>query len=170
MVFSGAGVRVTLFSSPPRTFHLEGLMLRISCRELDWQLSSLVQLCSSSFPLIPSLDRLYISKRKHSQLHSRNDIENVQRLDILRPLTAVKDLYLSEDFAPRVALALQELVGLRATEVLPILQSVFLEGPYPPRPVQKAIEKFVAARQLFNHPIIVSHWVREEDEWWVCDG
>ena len=100
MVFSGAGVRVTLFSSPPRTLPLEGLMLRISCRELDGQLSSLVQLCSSSFPLIPSLDRLDISKRKHSQLHWRNDIENVQWLDILRPLTAVKDLYLSKDFAP----------------------------------------------------------------------
>lgn len=144
-------------------------MLRISCRELDWQLSSLAQFCSSSLPLIPSLDRLYISKRKKFPLHWRNDVENVQWLDILRPLTAVKDLYLSQDFAPRVALALQELVGRRATEVLPTLQSVFLEGPYPSGPARKAMEKFVAARQLFK-PIVVSRWVREEDEWWVYDG
>jgi hypothetical protein len=167
IVFSGAGVRVTLFSSPPRTVPIEGLMLRIPCRELDWQLSSLAQLFSSSFPLIPSLDRLYISKRKHS--HWQNDVENVQWLEFLRPLTAVKELYLSQDFAPRVALALQELVGRRATEVLPALQSIFMEGPYPSGPVQKATGQFVAARQLFSHPIVVSHWVREEDEWWVYD-
>jgi len=59
---------------------------------------------------------------------------------------------------PSIAPALQELVGERVTEVLPALQSLFLRGSHPSGPVRKAIRKFVTARQLAGHPIIVSRW------------
>jgi len=48
-------------------------------------------------------------------------------------------------------------------EVLPALQSLFLEEFLPSEPVQEAIGKFVAARQLAGHPIIVSHWDRDDE-------
>jgi len=56
---------------------------------------------------------------------------------------------------------LGELVGARAIEVLPAFQSLFLEELHPSKPVQEAIDKFVATRQLNNHPIVVSHWDRK---------
>jgi hypothetical protein len=71
---------------------------------------------------------------------------------LLRPFTAVKDLRLSKEFAPRIAPSLQELVGGRTTEVLPALQSLILEER-PSGPFKDAIGKFVAARQLSNHPV-----------------
>jgi hypothetical protein len=43
----------------------------------------------------------------------------------------VKNLYLSKEFAPGIAAALQELVGARITEVLPSLQNIFVEGLEP---------------------------------------
>ena len=52
-------------------------------------------------------------------------------------------------------------VGERAIEVLPALQSLFLEELHPSGPVEEAIGKFVAARQLAGHLIIVSHWDRK---------
>jgi hypothetical protein len=52
----------------------------------------------------------------------------------------VKALYLSRDIAARTAPALGELVGARATEVLPALQSLFLEELHPSGPVQVAID------------------------------
>jgi hypothetical protein len=78
----------------------------------------------------------------------------------------VKDLYIFSKFTPRIAPALQELVGERAMEVLPALQNVFLGDPPSgsSRPAQEIIGKFVAARQLASHPIAISLWLGEGEE------
>ena len=76
----------------------------------------------------------------------------------------MKDLYLSRQFAPRVAPALQEPVGDRMTEVLPALQNIFLEGLQSSGLVQEGIGQFVTARQVTNHPIAVTCWERNEEE------
>jgi hypothetical protein len=89
-----------------------------------------------------------------------DDVESTQWLELLRPFTSVEQLYLSELFASRIAPALQVLVEERMTEVLPILQNIFLEGLQPSGPVQEGIGQFVAARQLSGHPITISSWVR----------
>jgi hypothetical protein len=149
----------------PQTSGDGRLDLGISCRQSDWQLSSLAQVCSSSFPqtLISSVERLYIENRL-SPWHWQDDIESSQWLELFHPFTAVKDLYLSLEFVPRIAPALQELVRERVTEVLPALQTLFLEEPLPSGPVQDAIGQFVAPRQLASHPISVSRWARKVDE------
>jgi hypothetical protein len=87
-----------------------------------------------------------------------DDVENTLWLDLLRSFVAVKNLYLSEEFVPRIAPALQELVGGRTTDILPTLENIFLEGLQTPGPQQEGIEKFVAARQLANRPLTVSRW------------
>ena len=160
-IFSNFKAEFTL----PRT--IRGLNLEIHCSESDWQLSMLAQICSSSLPVqpvIPSLEHFYIHENEVNQsLQPRwqDDIENVQWLELLHPFTTVKALYLSRDIAARMAPALGELVGPRATEVLPALQSLFLEELHPLRPVQEAVDKFVTTRQVSNHPIVVSHWDRK---------
>jgi hypothetical protein len=50
----------------------------------------------------------------------------------------------------------QELVGESTTEVLPIMQNIFLERSRPRRPVPESIKEFVAAQQLSGRPITVS--------------
>jgi hypothetical protein len=107
------------------------------------------------------VERLEIFERSHSKLKWQDDIEDMQWLDLLRPFTAVEDLYLSNEFAPRIAPYLQELVGGRTTEVLPALQSLFLEKFHPWGPVEEAIGKFAAARQLSNHPVAIKKFVTE---------
>ena len=79
-----------------------------------------------------------------------------QWLRLLRPFTYVKNLYVSKEFVPSIVPALQELIGYRTTEVLPILQNIFFEGLQPPDPVQEGIGHFVAARQLIRRPVTVS--------------
>jgi len=137
------------------------LRLQIPCHELDWQLSMLAQVCSSSLYLISSLEHLYIHEPEDYRskgLFWRVDIENIQWLELLRPFTAVKALYLSQHFTTQIVPALEELVGERATEVLPALQSLFLEDLHLSGPVQEAVETFVAARRLSGLPLTVSHW------------
>jgi hypothetical protein len=82
-------------------------------------------------------------------------------LDLLHPFTAVKNLYLSKQFAPRIAPALQELTGGRTTEVLPALQNVLLEGFEPSKLVQEGIARFISARQFINRPVVISVWDRD---------
>jgi hypothetical protein len=88
-----------------------------------------------------------------------DSIENDQWLDLLRLFDGVEDLYLSREITDYIAPALQELVGERATEVLPNLQSLFLEL-HRSQLVQDVVGQFIAARQLSGHPIVVSHWNR----------
>jgi hypothetical protein len=153
VLFSEGIVSVTL----PRTFVGE-LEYHILCIRSDWLLSSMAQLCSSFFPqaLSPALEHLYI--REDGTSDWQDDIESSQWLEVLHPFTAVKNFYISSRLIPRIAPALQELVGERVTEVLPSLQTLFLEGPLPSGPVQESIWGFVAARQLAGHPIVVSRW------------
>jgi len=152
--FSNLDVRVTF----PKTSSSYHLTLKVLCRQPEWQLSSMAQICTSIFPrsLIHMVERLYIRGRSYPGFLWQDDIENSQWLELLHPFTAVKDLYLSKKFAPRIARSLQELVGGRTSEVLPTLQSLFLEDLYPRGAFEEAIGKFVAARQLSNQPVAIS--------------
>ena len=149
---------------PPKLFYSKRTGLGISCKALDWQLSSLEQVITSFYPSIYTVEHLYIHKRQLPQTQQQLDLENMQWLEIFHPFTAVKDLYLSKEFAPSIAAALQELVGGRTAEVLPILQNIYLEGLKPSGPIQEGIQKFVAARQLSSHPITVSRWIDPDSE------
>jgi hypothetical protein len=137
--------------------------LEILCRQSDWQLSSLAQVCRSSFPqaLISAVEHLYILERPRTQPDWQDDIESSQWLELLHPFAAVKGLYISENCTPVIAPTLQELVGERATEVLPALQTLYLEEPLPSKPDQEAIGRFIAARRLSSHPVVVSRWERK---------
>jgi hypothetical protein len=141
------------------------LQLGILCGQSDWQLSSLAQLCNSSFPntFIPAVEHLSILEETPSPPHWQDNIENSQWLELLHLFTAVKNLYLSKEFAPRIAPSLQKLVGERATEALPTLRKLFLEDIHPSRPAKKAIGKFIAARRLSDHPITISRWERSRE-------
>jgi hypothetical protein len=139
------------------------LEIAISCREPDWQLSSIEQVCNSSLHPLSTVEVLYI-EHEYSQLVWKNDaIENTLWLQLLLPFTAVKDLYLSKEFAPGIAAALQDLVGARITDVLPSLQNVFMEGLEPSGPLQENIGRFVAARLLSDRPITISAWDKDSN-------
>ena len=133
----------------------------ILCRVLEWQLSSFARLFKSFFPSIYTVENLYIhsrSFRSEWQSQLRGEIENVQWLEIFRPFTAMKNLYISGKFVQCITTALQELVEERLMGVLPALENIFLEGFQSSRPVQEAIGQFVAARQLSGRPVATFHW------------
>ena len=134
----------------------EPLSVQIRCEVSEWQLSSLEQVCTSSLPPVSTLEDLSISEHRDWPPHWQDDVENTLWLDLLRSFVAVKNLYISKEFVPRIAPALQELVEGRTTEVLPALENIFLEGFQPSGPLHKGIEKFVAARQLTTHPVAVT--------------
>jgi hypothetical protein len=123
LIFSDSGATIAL---PGRDYRLG---LEISCRASNWPLSSLAQLFTSSLPraLISMLEHLYILESTFRQRLLHDVLENGQWLELFHPFTTVKNLYLFREYVTRIAPTLQELVGERVTEVLPNLQSIFLE-------------------------------------------
>jgi hypothetical protein len=144
------------FSS--QTFDYGALSVQILCAVSEWQLSSLEQVCGSSLPPVSASEDLYIVEDLYRPPRWQDDVENTLWLDLLRSFVAVKNLYLSHKFVPRIGTALQELVGGRTTEVLPTLENIFLRGFQQPGPLHEGIDKFVAARRLTSHPVAVYNW------------
>ena len=77
----------------------------------DRQLSTLAQICTLSLPPHLTIESLYVYEDQ-SSLFVWNDIKNTKWLDLLLLYTAVKNIFLSKIFSPRmrrIALALQGL-------------------------------------------------------------
>ena len=83
-----------------RAYYVEFFQVKISCREPDWQLSSLAQICTTSLPLLSTIENLFIYEPLDSQLDWKDGIGNIKWLELLLPFTAVKNFYASKQFAP----------------------------------------------------------------------
>jgi hypothetical protein len=118
----------------------------------DWQFSSLALLCgqvSDLFSLVEQLDLPPESPPGNSVMVS------TQFLEIFRLVTATRSLYVPESLGPVIASVLRELIGERATEVLPNLRDICLERSAESGSIQEAIQPFVDARRLFDRPVAV---------------
>jgi hypothetical protein len=159
IVVRDSAASVHLSSQVPDDMNIN---VKILCRGLNWQLSSLEQVCSSCLPSLSGLQDLRFLKDSHLPPYLKNNSDNNLWLDLLHPFAAVKNLYLSEEFAPHIGPVFQELVEGRTTEVLPALQNIFLEGFETSGSVQEGIRQFVVARQVTDHPIAISRWTNPE--------
>ena len=149
MVFSYEGLSVKL----PRTF--DGVF-ELAISQSDLPIAS-VKVFISFFcqALILMVERLYILEDVYWRW---DDFVNSEWLNLLRLFTALKDLYLCSGITRHIVPALQELIGGRATGVLPALQTVFLAEPVPSELAQETIGPFIASRQLASPPITISRW------------
>ena len=161
VMFHDDYVDVAVFPSQTSKAHDNSLHMIISCRESEWQLSSLTQICKSSLPPFSALESLYVRKNEYSPAW-QDDMKDTQWLELLYPFAGVKNLYLGKDIALHVAFALQGFAEERVTEVLPALQNLFFQGYQSPGPIQEAIEQFVIARQLSGCPVAVHNWERKD--------
>ena len=125
------------------------VIVGILCQNSDWQVSALEQVCTSCLPPLFTLEDLYIYESPYLYPKWQDNIENSLWLELFQPFTAVKNLYLSEEFQPRIMPSLQEVVGERMAEVLPTLQNLFLEGLDTSGPVLKASQQSVA-REVYK--------------------
>ncbi|KAI0291828.1 hypothetical protein BC826DRAFT_464733 [Russula brevipes] len=128
-----------------------GSTLRINRYRTDWCISSIVLICGQLSPFFSLVERLDLVAG--DDLEVGRPIESALFLELFRPFTAIEGLYVSKSLVPLIAPALLELIGERATEVLPNLRDLFLGGP-----VQETIQPFVDARQLSGRPIAIHRW------------
>ena len=161
VVFRPKYAEVSFFGQEARPDgKIRKLCLRISCEPFDWQLSWLVQVCSS-LPPVPTFEYLDIriledeyppERQRRRQEQRQDDTESTQWLELCNAFTSVRCLRLSGHLVPLIVPALKELA-----QVLPALQNISLWEPQPSGASRKSIEKFVAARMLSGFPVTVHH-------------
>jgi hypothetical protein len=158
--FDDSTASVRLQNRTSKSGH-HNLRINVLCREPDWQLSSIEQVCDSSLRPLSTVEDLYIYNHYWELFWKDEAIDDTLWLQLLLPFTAVKRLYLSGEFARGIAAALQEVVGGGITDVFPGLKNIYVKGlrvePSSGH-FQENFAQFVAARQLSNHPIAISDW------------
>jgi hypothetical protein len=130
---------------------------------INWDPSSIALVCGQLSPFFSLVERLdLVMTSSPFVLGVQYGIEAALFRELFRPFTDIQGLYVYENLVPFIAPALQELIGERATEVLPNLRDVFLGGSVIPESVQEAIQPFVDARRLSGRPIAIHRWKKEE--------
>ncbi|KAH9974462.1 hypothetical protein BGW80DRAFT_182076 [Lactifluus volemus] len=152
------------FSSMRRPSCTEFLTFEILGRGVDWQVSSVVQICNqlSEFSFMSGIEELFIKRNPGSfiPLTWKDVMDETQWLELFHPFTSVRTLYISEEFHPHIVSALRGLSEETATEVLPALDNLYLQlevgrgfGS-----AQQDIEPFIIARQRSGQPFSIHPW------------
>jgi F-box-like len=135
---SETDISITL--SNPRTSHR--MELRVSCRHLDWQMSSLAEICDKLSPIISDVRDLHIDAS--SPLPSgQDDLDPLPTLELFRPFGNVERLFLTKNVASHVRYALEHEM---ATGVLSNAEVIHMEEP-DPLVLMKCSFKVIATKQ-----------------------
>ncbi|KAH9068255.1 hypothetical protein EDB83DRAFT_2551502 [Lactarius deliciosus] len=139
------------------------LGLQISCEQLDWQLSSISQICDHFSTFLFSVDDLGIETAGPSSVLDNMDDE--QWLRIIRAFNGVKDFRLAGELATDALRALRP-TDERHKIVLPALRYLYVQGHLSMHSSSRnSVESFLAQRQLSNHPVQVYYGSPQEREW-----
>ena len=157
--------RIELWGSPPRadiltsrgtisiTFSQPGtstrLGLQISCEQLDWQLSSISQICAhfSSF----SVEELRIQTAGPSSVP--DDMDDGQWLRLVRTFDGAKDCRLVGKHATAILRALH--LADEGHAVLPALRKLHVPLMSMSGPSSDSVKAFLAKRRLSSHSVQV---------------
>ncbi|KAI0302770.1 hypothetical protein BC826DRAFT_1101614 [Russula brevipes] len=136
------------------------LSLEMMCDTIGLKVHAMSLACDQLSPFLSLVERLDLtadywpSKSQGEEDHTVSS----QFLELFHLFSAIRSLHVSEGLIPFIELALQQLIGERATEVFPNLCDLFMGRPTLLEPVQEAMQPFVTARRLSGKPIVIHHW------------
>jgi hypothetical protein len=145
-------------ATPSCSLGHHNLSLRVTCTDLDWQISSIAQICHQTSLLsnIKHIDIRVDSIRLSCKEDEYDMMNSVPWLEFFHTFPSVVRLRLCGELGPYVAPALEGIVVDMETmirKVLPELRILLFECSRK----SASVERFVAARQLFSRPVIVRH-------------
>jgi hypothetical protein len=168
---SGGAISIT-FSQPGT---LTRLGLQISCEQLDWQLSSISQICHHFSSFLSSVEDLGIETIVLSSVP--DDMNDEQWLRLIRAFDGAKDFRVDDELATEILRALRpadegDQLVLPALRNLHLLQAPF-QGAMPMHEqLRDSVESFVTQRRLSGHTVQI-HYVQlpmAEDYQWLLAG
>ena len=138
---------------PPLT---GGVYISTLCEGIDWQVSHMAQVLRHFSTVFPHVVHLKLELWKDCQLEGTDDVE--WHL-LLHRFSAVQTLHVSQDPAGHIAAALEGMLEGMFAESLPSLNLIYLEDQ-----PESSVEKFVAARKLYDRIVTAVHTKAEYNE------
>ncbi|KAH9065000.1 hypothetical protein EDB87DRAFT_1680166 [Lactarius vividus] len=129
----------------------------ISCEELDWQVSHVAQVLSQFSAILSNVVHLRLKVEPEGR--ELEGMEHVEWQPLLRPLSTVQTLHVSQELAGHIALTLEALTTEMGAEAFSSLDLIHLAD----QPAS-SIEKFVAAHRLSDRPVTFVDTEIEFDE------
>ena len=130
------------------------LRLQVPCKQLDWQLSLMAQICNHFPSFLSHVEDLCINSTRSP--HAEDAIAGEQWLELIRAFSGAKDLDVTGVHVTDILGALRPTDGGHTAEtVLPTLRSlrVIHEDKLVDMPSWEAAKSFLASRQLSGHPV-----------------
>jgi len=130
------------------------LTLQISCEQLDWQLSSMAQLCDqfSSSGLLFGVRDLRINTTQQSS--GQDDADSEHWPELIHSFSGVERFSLAGKLVTNVLRTFRAADGV--TSLLPALKFLCIQGPRS-GDLRAAIRSFVTSRQLSGRPVNVEY-------------
>ncbi|KAH8984731.1 hypothetical protein EDB92DRAFT_1467987 [Lactarius akahatsu] len=149
---SGHAISISFTSSGSST----PLRLQISCKQLDWQLSSMAQVCDQFSPFLFRVNNLRINMTQSSS--GQNDVDGEQWLELIRAFGGATDLPVASELTTVILCALGLVEGGHATvPVLPFLRNLHMENPTAmDEPSWDGLLSFITLRSRSGHPVQVN--------------
>ena len=113
-----------------------------------WQVSHLAQALDQISIILSNVVHFVIGYNSISP--EPEGMDNIEWLQLLRPFSSVRTLFVSREFAGHVSRSLDNITAVMATEVLPALKMLCLEGEPP-----SSDHKFIAARSESGRPVLI---------------
>ncbi|KAH9010356.1 hypothetical protein EDB83DRAFT_426995 [Lactarius deliciosus] len=148
---SGHAISISFTSSGSST----PLRLQISCKRLDWQLSSMAQVCDQfSSPFLSGVNNLRITMTQSSS--GQNDMNDEQWLELIRAFRGATDFRVADKLTTDILCALG-LVDGGYTAFLPDLRHLHIENPMAMNESSwDGLLSFITLRSRSGHPIQVN--------------
>jgi hypothetical protein len=130
------------------------LRLQISCKQSDWQLSCMAQVCDQLSPFLFSVKKLGINVTESSS--GQDSVGGEQWPELIRAFGDTRDLHVAGVHVSDVLCALRPADGLHTTDItvlsalriLRVEESMKLDGPS-----WDAVQSFVTSRWLSGPPV-----------------
>jgi hypothetical protein len=127
------------------------LVLQVSCKQLDWKLSSISQICGQLSSFFFSVEHLGIKTAGPSSVP--DDMNDEHWLRLIRTFSGAKEFRMASELATDISRALC-LADEGRDIVLPALREVHVLQPVSTGgPLWDSLETFVAQRQLSSLPV-----------------
>jgi hypothetical protein len=127
-----------------------GFVVAVECWHLDWQVSSVVQICNGLSQAFSLVEHLRFRHEVHSQSsEEHNDVDRIEWRNLLRPFSNVKTLDVGDGLVEQLSRCLRLEDGELPLELLPELQELTYSGR---GNTDNAFTSFFAARQNAGRP------------------
>ena len=125
--FSGDEVDVKVY--PRGEAEMYALSMNVSCRHLDWQVSSVAQIFNSLGQIFSTLEHLTLKHEVHSRSsEEHNEVERTEWRKLLRSFSNVKTLHVDDGLIRKLSRCLRLDNGELLLELLPELQELTYPG------------------------------------------